>query len=232
MFRSGTVTGVPSAGLSTGDAIQVLEQEAETALPPGFAFEWTGTAQQQLESAGFVPLILGMSVLFGYLFLVAQYESWTIPVAILLSVIVALFGAILAVRITAGDINLYTQIGIIMLVGLGAKNAILIVEFAMERRRSGDTIREAAITSAHMRFRAVMMTALSFLLGVVPLMMASGAGAASQRAIGIAVFGGMLAATIVGVILIPVLYVALQAFSEWLAGVFGGKSDKPATNTQ
>ena len=227
MFRSGTVTGVPAPGLSTGSAIEVLEEEATIALPPGFTFEWTGTAQQQLESAGLVQIILGMAVLFGYLFLVAQYESWSMPVAILLSVIVALFGAVAAVAVTGKDVNLYIQIGMIMLVGLGAKNAILIVEFAMERRRVGDSIAEAAVNAANQRFRAVMMTALSFLLGVVPLLAASGAGAASQKAIGVAVFGGMLAATLVGVILIPVLFVTLQRTREWIKAKLRG-GDAPS----
>ncbi|PRY26809.1 HAE1 family hydrophobic/amphiphilic exporter-1 [Aliiruegeria haliotis] len=228
MFRSATVTAVPGPGLSTGDAIRVMEETAEEALPPGFSYEWTGTAQQQQASAGLVQVILVMAVLFGYLFLVGQYESWTMPVAILLSVSVALFGAVVAVAVTGNDINLYTQIGMIMLVGLGAKNAILIVEFAMERRAAGMSIREAAAEAAFQRFRAVMMTALSFLLGVVPLLTASGAGAASQRAIGIAVFGGMFAATVIGVVLVPVLYVVLQNLREWVKGLLGGSGKGPS----
>lgn len=226
MFRAASVNAEPRPGASTGTVINSLESAASEALPPGYAYEWTGTALQQKGAGAIVVFVLLLSILFAYLFLVAQYESWSMPVAILMSVTVALFGAFLAVLVTGSDVNLYTQIGMVMLVGLGAKNAILIVEFAMEQRASGKSIVAAAAEAAHLRFRAVMMTALSFLLGVVPLMTASSAGAASQKAIGFAVFGGMFLATTIGVILIPVLYVVMQILRERVKGQYKG-ADTP-----
>ncbi|EAU48441.1 efflux RND transporter permease subunit [Salipiger bermudensis] len=222
LYRSAALTANTSPGTSTGEAIALLEQVAAETLPPGYSFEWTGSALQEQESGGIVVVILGLAVIFAYLFLVAQYESWTMPLAILLTVPLALLGAYVAVLIAGRDVNLYTQIGMIMLIGLGAKNAILIVEYAMHLRASGRSIFDAGTEAARLRFRAVMMTALSFLLGVVPLVIASGAGAGSQQAIGIAVFGGMAFASTFGVILTPILYVALQSGREKLSGRHGG----------
>ncbi|MCA1241881.1 multidrug efflux RND transporter permease subunit [Stappia stellulata] len=222
MFRAASLNAEPGAGTSTGVVMAQLEAAAQEALPAGYKYEWTGSALQQQGTGAIVIFVLLLAILFAYLFLVAQYESWTMPVAILMSVTVALLGAFVAVLVTGRDVNLYTQIGMIMLVGLGAKNAILIVEFAMEERASGKSIIEAARGAAHLRFRAVMMTALSFLLGVVPLLVADGAGAASQQAIGYAVFGGMLFATVFGVVMIPVLYVVMQVLRERVKGIYKG----------
>ncbi|EAV44056.1 HAE1 family hydrophobic/amphiphilic exporter-1 [Labrenzia sp. MBR-25] len=229
MFRAAAVMADPAPGASTGVVINEVNAAGAQALPSGYTLEWTGTALQQLGSGQIVLFILLLSILFTYLFLVAQYESWTMPIAILMSVSFAILGALVAVFVTGGDVNLYTQIGMIMLVGMGAKNAILIVEFAMEQRDDGKTIRDAAVEAAHLRFRAVMMTALSFLLGVVPLMTASSAGAASQKAIGFAVFGGMLFATCIGILMIPILYVNMQTMRETVKGWFGGKGKGQAT---
>lgn len=222
MFRSASISAAPAPGASTGTLMTDMAAAAREALPSGYTFEWTGTAQQQQSAGAVVVIVLLFSVLFAYLFLVAQYESWTMPVAILMTVTIALLGAYVGVLVTGGDVNLYTQIGMIMLIGLGAKNAILIVEFAMEERAAGRSIREAARKAADLRFRAVMMTALSFLLGVVPLMTASGAGAASQKAIGFAVFGGMAFATVIGVVFVPVLYVLMQSLRERVKGIYRG----------
>ncbi|WJS00494.1 efflux RND transporter permease subunit [Roseibium aggregatum] len=223
MFRAAAVMADPAPGASTGVVINEVNAAGAEALPDGYSLEWTGTALQQLGSGQIVLFILLLSILFTYLFLVAQYESWTMPIAILMSVSFAILGALVAVFATGGDVNLYTQIGMIMLVGMGAKNAILIVEFAMEQRADGKSIKDAAVEAAHLRFRAVMMTALSFLLGVVPLMTASSAGAASQKAIGFAVFGGMLFATCIGILMIPILYVNMQTMRESVKSWFGGR---------
>lgn len=223
-LRSVVVNGAPAPGYSSGDAIAAMEKLAKGTLPTGYGYEWTGTALQEKAASGQTGFILGLAVVFAYLFLVGLYESTAIPVAALLSVIVGLFGAVTALLVAGLDNNIFAQIGIVVLIALAAKNAILIIEFAMAEREKGADVVTAATTAAGLRFRAVMMTSFAFILGLVPLVIASGAGAATQRAVGTAVFGGMIAASCLGIFVIPGLYVAFQRGREKIKGMLGGKA--------
>jgi HAE1 family hydrophobic/amphiphilic exporter-1/multidrug efflux pump len=194
-----------------------MEKVAAEALPNGFGIEWTGTAYQEKESAGQQGQILLMALLFVFLFLAAQYESWTVPFSVLLGLPAGVMGALIGTKLAGHDNNVYVQIGIIALLGLAAKNAILIVEFAKEQYEQTDlSLREATLMGAKLRFRPILMTAFAFILGVVPLALAHEAGAASQRSLGTAVGAGMFVATALGVFLIPTLYVAIQGGTEWI----------------
>lgn len=219
IYPSITINGSAAAGYSSGDAITAMEQVAEQTLPPGYTFEWTGQAYQQILAGDQGPVIFGLALIFVFLFLVAQYESWSVPVSVMFSVPLAIFGAVVGQSLAGLQNDVYMQVGIVLLMGLATKNAILIVEFAkVEREENGKSIFEASVNAARLRFRAVLMTAFSFILGVIPLVIAIGAGSASRRSLGTAVFSGMVAAAIFVPLLVPVFYSVIQSLREKIKG--------------
>jgi hydrophobe/amphiphile efflux-1 (HAE1) family protein len=213
-FRSIQLLGRPAPGYSSGEATRAMEEVAAATLPAGYSYEWTGTTYQEKEAQGHEGVIFGFAGVLVFLFLAALYESWSIPFAVLMAVPLGLFGALTAVWLRSYPYDIYTQIGIVTLIGLAAKNAILIVEFARMRREEGHSIVDAALEAAKLRLRPILMTSFAFILGVVPLVVAKGAGAASRRSLGTAVFGGMNAATLLAIFIVPVLYVVIQRLVE------------------
>jgi HAE1 family hydrophobic/amphiphilic exporter-1 len=222
-YASALINGGAAPGYSSGQAVAAMERAATTALPRDFAFEWTGITFQELKAGSIATIVFALALVFVFLILAAQYESWSMPFMVLLAVPLALFGALLALWLRGKQIDVYSQIGFVMLIGLAAKNAILIVEFAKRRRADGLDIVEAAMEAGRLRLRPILMTAFAFILGVVPLMFATGAGAASRQSIGTTVFGGMLAATILTLAFVPVFYAVIERLRE------RGSESEPAT---
>jgi hydrophobe/amphiphile efflux-1 (HAE1) family protein len=213
-YASALINGGAAPGYSSGQAVAAMERAAATALPRDFAFEWTGITFQELKAGSIATVVFALAIIFVFLILAAQYESWSMPFMVLLAVPLALFGALLALWLRGKQIDVYSPIGFVMLIGLAAKNAILIVEFARRRREEGLSIVDAAMEAARLRLRPILMTAFAFILGVVPLMIATGAGAASRQSIGTTVFGGMLAATILTLAFVPVFYAVIEELRE------------------
>jgi HAE1 family hydrophobic/amphiphilic exporter-1 len=218
LYPSAAINGGAAPGVSSGDALKAMEEVTAATLPPSMGYEWTGVALQEKRVSGDAILVFALAVLFVYLVLAALYESWFLPLAVILVVPLGLLGVMAAVKVRHFDNNVYTQIGMVLIIALASKNAILIVEFARELRLMGRSIREAAVEAARMRFRPILMTSFAFIMGMLPLVFATGAGAAARRALGTAVFGGMITSTVLAVLFVPVFYVAVQGFIELLNG--------------
>jgi HAE1 family hydrophobic/amphiphilic exporter-1 len=216
IFPAAVVQGQPAPGISSGESLSAVESLADAKLPPGTTYEWTALSYQERLVGNQAIIVFSMALLVVYLILAALYESWFIPLSVILSIPLAVLGAMAGLMWRGMDNNIYTQVGLVLLVGLGAKNAILIVEFAKAYREQGKGIVESAVEASRQRLRPILMTALAFILGVLPLMIATGAGAASRQAIGTAVFSGMIGNTFLGLIFTPVLYVVIQAVTEKL----------------
>ena len=214
LYPTAVITGEAAQGYSSGQALVLMEEMAQSKLTPSMGFEWTGISYQEKQVGSESYLVFGLAVLLVFLVLAALYESWSSPAAVVLVVPLALLGTVIAVALRGGDNNVYTQIGVVLLVALASKNAILIVEFAREHRARGASIAEAALEAARLRFRPILMTSFAFILGVYPLVFADGAGAASRRALGTAVFGGMITSTLLAVLFVPVFYVVCEGIGE------------------
>jgi HAE1 family hydrophobic/amphiphilic exporter-1 len=232
LYPAATVSGLPSKDFSSGEVMSLMEQISEKTMPPGMGYEWSAMSYQEKVVGNQLYYVFGLAVLLVYFVLAGQYESWVQPVSVILAVPLALLGTVGALIGLGIANNLYTQIGLILLIALASKNAILIVEYARDKRKEGMAIIEAAVEAARLRFRPILMTSFAFILGVLPLVVATGAGANARRSIGIAVFSGMLASTCLAVLFVPSFYVVLQRFEEWRLARKTAKPEGKAPSSQ
>lgn len=218
LFNAVTINGFPNAGYSSGDAIRAAEETAQQYLPRGYSYEWTGMSKEEIAAGGQAGVIFTLCVIFVYFLLAAQYESYLLPLAVILSIPFGIFGVFLFISLLGIDNNIYVQVGLIMLVGLLGKNAILIVEYAVQRRRNGMELIDAAVEAARLRLRPILMTSFAFIAGIIPLMRATGSSALGNRSISSGAIGGMLTGVLLGLFVIPVLFVIFQYLQERLRG--------------
>ena len=214
MYTSIAITGAPNVGYSSGDAIKAVQEVAAQTLPEGYGYEFSGLTREEVASGNQSLLIFALSVVFVYFLLSAQYESYILPLSILFSLPIGIAGAFIFAKIMGVENNIYLQISLIMLIGLLAKNAILIVEFALQRRHKGMSIMQSAIEGASARLRPILMTSFAFIVGLIPLVIGGGVGANGNRSIGVGAVGGMLIGTMIGILVIPTMYVIFQTLQE------------------
>src|SRR5258706_7070434 len=228
MFSSAEIKGLAEPGYSSGQAMRAMEDLAKEVLPAGFSYSWSGLSLEEIKSGSQSLTLFGLGLLVVYLTLAAEYESFVLPFIILLGVPMALLGALGAQRLRGLDNDVYCQIGLVMLIGLSSKNGILIVEFAEQLRRRGRSIAEAAAEAARIRLRPILMTSFAFILGVLPLVFASGAGQASRPSVGTTGFGGMIPSTLLDPFFVPVLYVGIKGLTDRLRGAITRSARAPA----